>query len=1154
MNLKFESLKKMLLALIVVTSSGTTLFAQWANVGLPTFNTDKSGPPSFSFDSNDIPYVAFEDGNFEAGPGGGNLSVMKFDGVAWVNVGLARFSPDRALSPSLDIDSQNIPYVAFANDANGRKAMVMKYNGTSWENVGIDGFSADDASWIDLAIDNDDTPYVAYRDSGNSGKTTVMKYNGTAWENVGIAGFSADVGQYQSLRFDSNDIPYVAYSDSNQGGKATVMKYNGTAWENVGIDGFSVGSTAGQSLAFDNNDMLYVAFSDSNSGGKTTVMKYNGIIWENVGIAGISVGNTFTHSLTFDSCSIPYVAFSDQGNGGKATVMKFNGTAWVAVGVSGFSAGSTEAPSLAIESNDNPYVAFRDGTDENKTTVMNNITAKPETANNSKSVLPNNILTLKTSDFVFTGILPADILDHIELVSIPSGALFIDADDSGLMDNGETALMMGTTVSKVILDADQLKFIASDSDTDFKFKVSDGTIESSAKKMSVNLIPLTVTVSSISRQAPVSSNTNADEVTFRAIFDENVLNVDIADFLLSGSVAGDGAINSVTAVDGKTYDVNVVGLISSNGTINLNIRGNGGTAGANDILADNVVDGGLRTEAPTVDEAYTIDNTSSIVNSYTPENGANDIAVADNLTITFNESIVEGTGSIVIKDASDDSTVEIIDVVSGAVTVNATTVTINPTTDFPKNKSYYIQIDNTAFRDLANNNYVGISDKTTWSFNTLPKTTPSITFIDLTKIYGDIDFDLGATSSSTGIITYSIIGAGNGTVISDETVTIGAAGSVTIRASVTEDADYAVSSKDITLTINQKVITITTDVQSKEYGAVDPDLTYQLTSGSFESGDVLTGSLLRTAGEDVGTYSINQGSLTAGDNYDLTFVSNDLTIATKALTITADAQSKEYGTIDPDLTYQMTSGNLVGGDVLTGSLSRASGEDVGTYSINQGSLIAGVNYDLTFIEASLEIVATEATITTTTTASNITGTSAILGGEVISNGGTIITERGIVWSTHPNPSILDNKLIDESTSDNVFNITINDLTPNTTIYYSSYAINNVGIVYGDIKDFKTSQEEIGSIERDRYGFSPNGDGINDIWLVNNIENYPNNIARVYNRSGKLVFEQSSYNNTWDGHSSQVSGSGKLPSGAYYFTISFNSSSMAPVAGWLYINY
>ena len=61
-------------------------------------------------------------------------------------------------------------------------------------------------------------------------------------------------------------------------------------------------------------------------------------------------------------------------------------------------------------------------------------------------------------------------------------------------------------------------------------------------------------------------------------------------------------------------------------------------------------------------------------------------------------------------------------------------------------------------------------------------------------------------------------------------------------------------------------------------GAVDPALTYKVTSGSLESGDSLSGALTRAAGEAIGTYAITQGTLTAGGNYALTFVGSTLKI------------------------------------------------------------------------------------------------------------------------------------------------------------------------------------------------------------------------------------------------------------------------------------
>jgi hypothetical protein len=66
-------------------------------------------------------------------------------------------------------------------------------------------------------------------------------------------------------------------------------------------------------------------------------------------------------------------------------------------------------------------------------------------------------------------------------------------------------------------------------------------------------------------------------------------------------------------------------------------------------------------------------------------------------------------------------------------------------------------------------------------------------------------------------------------------------------------------------------------------------LTYSITTGSLVLGDSLTGMLTRAAGSDAGTYEIQQGSLTTGNNpkYAITFVDADLTIdrATPALVL-----------------------------------------------------------------------------------------------------------------------------------------------------------------------------------------------------------------------------------------------------------------------------
>ncbi len=161
-----------------------------------------------------------------------------------------------------------------------------------------------------------------------------------------------------------------------------------------------------------------------------------------------------------------------------------------------------------------------------------------------------------------------------------------------------------------------------------------------------------------------------------------------------------------------------------------------------------------------------------------------------------------------------------------------------------------------------------------------------------------------------------------------------------------------------TATITAKQLTITSEAKSKTYGDADPALTY--TQSGLVNGDNITGNLARNAGEDVGTYAITQNTLTAGNNYSITYNSANLTIGAKTLTVTADAKNKTYGEADPALTY--TSVGLIGSDAITGTLSRAIGEDIGTYAITQNTLTAGNNYSITYNGANLTIVAKAVTV------------------------------------------------------------------------------------------------------------------------------------------------------------------------------------------------
>jgi hypothetical protein len=85
--------------------------------------------------------------------------------------------------------------------------------------------------------------------------------------------------------------------------------------------------------------------------------------------------------------------------------------------------------------------------------------------------------------------------------------------------------------------------------------------------------------------------------------------------------------------------------------------------------------------------------------------------------------------------------------------------------------------------------------------------------------------------------------------------------------------------------VGQANLTVTANNQTKTFGSVDPVLTYTFTP-SLQAGNNFTGSLTRVAGENAGTYAINQGTLSAGPNYMITYLGAQLTITRAAQIIT----------------------------------------------------------------------------------------------------------------------------------------------------------------------------------------------------------------------------------------------------------------------------
>jgi large repetitive protein len=355
------------------------------------------------------------------------------------------------------------------------------------------------------------------------------------------------------------------------------------------------------------------------------------------------------------------------------------------------------------------------------------------------------------------------------------------------------------------------------------------------------------------------------------------------------------------------------------------------------------------------------------------------------------------------------------------------------------------------------------------NFSITPKPIVIIATGSQNKTYGATDPALNYTVTPGLISGDSFTGSlsrDNGENIGTYNVNIG-----TLNAG----NNYSATFISNTFTINAKPITVKVDSgQYKIYGEVDPTVTYTV-SPQLINGDVFSGNLKRTVGENVGTYAIQQSSFTAGNNYTITFKSSDFTIKKKALTISADNKSKNYGETNP--VYTLTYAGFVNNndasvlDVLpTITCSATSNSVSGSYTI---ALSGGTdtNYEYSLVNGTLKINTISGTVTAATI-QNIGKTTADISGEVTNTGGEESAARGFVYATSKNPT-LENLKLECGFGLGVFSQSLSNLTSNTTYYVRSYVSNSKGIAYGNEVSFTTLSTGVLDIKKAEITIYPN---------------------------------------------------------------------------------
>jgi gliding motility-associated-like protein len=517
---------------------------------------------------------------------------------------------------------------------------------------------------------------------------------------------------------------------------------------------------------------------------------------------------------------------------------------------------------------------------------------------------------------------------------------------------------------------------------------------------------------------------------------------------------------------------------------------------------------------------------------------------------------------------------------SGSTNVGTVTVTITGIGNY----SGTIQQTFTIAAKPATSLTIGAIANQVYSGSTL---TPNVVVKD-----GNVTLELGTDYS----ITYS----GNTN-----------AGTATVT--VTGLGNYS-ASKTQTFNIEPKPLTLRAENKSKIYGDANPDLSFSysgLAAGDTRIDELPSISTSATANSAVGNYRIVLSG-GADPNYDLSFVEGVLEVIPANLILTVNSVTKIYGQEDPFFSYQVV--GLKGADtddVIRGFLARVAGEDPGIYSINQGTITSGNNYDLNFVGGTLEILiaralsVVELETVTTTWSKQVNLPSKV---NVATTDGQYF-EVPVVWDTTPlnlfargsytltgtlelpvgieNPDGLTAQLqvtvlpkpapLDVTISNNTFEGSATTYFIPVGTFVVSDPSDQVHVVslYGDgydnpyfeIKDnilFWSSKESAAGktsfsivvrvtdrdgntiekffeIQRTRQeftsliiptAFTPNGDGVNDTWKIADLRFYAGVRIQIFNQGGDVMFYTEIPDHGWDG-----TAIGKnLPIGTYFWVI------------------
>ena len=222
----------------------------------------------------------------------------------------------------------------------------------------------------------------------------------------------------------------------------------------------------------------------------------------------------------------------------------------------------------------------------------------------------------------------------------------------------------------------------------------------------------------------------------------------------------------------------------------------------------------------------------------------------------------------------------------------------------------------------------------------------------------------------------------------------------------------------------------------------------------------------------VRAYAVNSKGVSYGDEVSFTTASYSLpSVTTTSASSVTTSSATAGGNVTADGGATVTERGVVYSTTqnpTTSNSKKVSGSGKGAFSVSLTGLLEGRTYYVRAYAVNSEGTSygnqisftTNKTVVlptvTTATATQITETTAVTGGNVTADGNATVTERGVVYSTTQNPTTSNSKKVSGSGIGS-FTCNLTGLQANTTYYVRAYAVNSKGTAYGQEISFTTDK-------------------------------------------------------------------------------------------------